>query len=109
VAMREAGTLYWLLTDHLWSVNKAVRADGTLPTPEQRYKAFGDQRYSSGTMPTTYQYTGQRAEQSLGIYYYGARWYDPYLNRWIQPDTIIPDQYDSQSWDRYAYLRHEVE
>jgi hypothetical protein len=37
------------------------------------------------------------------LYYYGARWYDPYLNRWIQPDSIIPDLNNSQSYDRYAY------
>jgi hypothetical protein len=40
------------------------------------------------------------------LYYYGARWYDPYLNRWIQPDTIIPDTNNSQSYDRYAYVQN---
>ncbi len=39
----------------------------------------------------------------LGIYHYGARFYSPYLNRWLQPDTIVPDPYNSQDWDRYAY------
>jgi tRNA(adenine34) deaminase len=29
-----------------------------------------------------------------------------YLNRWIQPDTIIPDPYNPQDWDRYAYVRN---
>jgi RHS repeat-associated protein len=37
---------------------------------------------------------------------YAARWYDPYLNRWLQPDTIIPDPYDPLSFDRYAYVRN---
>jgi RHS repeat-associated protein len=73
---------------------------------EVRYKAFGDQRYASGTTPTTFRFTGQRSESSLGIYYYGARWYDSYLNRWIQPDSIIPDQFDPQSWDRFSYVRN---
>jgi len=48
-------------------------------------------------------YTGQRALEELGIYYYNARWYDPYLNRWLQPDTIIPESSDSQSFDRHSY------
>ena len=34
-----------------------------------------------------------------------VRWYDPYLNRWIQPDSIVPDPYDPGSWDRYNYVR----
>jgi hypothetical protein len=35
--------------------------------------------------------------------YYNARWYDPYLNHFTQPDSIVPDQSNSQSYDRYAY------
>jgi len=40
---------------------------------------------------------------STGLMYYGARFYDPYLNRWIQPDTIIPDPGNPQSLNRYSY------
>lgn len=40
------------------------------------------------------------------MYYYGARWYDPYLNRFIQPDTIVPDPSDPQSLNRFAYARN---
>jgi RHS repeat-associated protein len=73
---------------------------------ELRYRAWGEYRYISGTTPTSNQYTGQRVESTLGIYFYQSRWYDPYLNRWIQPDSIIPDPYISQEWDRYAYSRN---
>jgi hypothetical protein len=44
VAMREAGTLYWLLTDHLGSTSKAANSDGSLHS-EQMYKPFGEKRY----------------------------------------------------------------
>lgn len=27
-----------------------------------------------------------------------------YLNRWTSPDSIIPNRYDPQSWDRYCYV-----
>jgi RHS repeat-associated protein len=75
------------------------------------YKAWGETRYSSGTIPTTYLYTGQRRESSLGgpegLYFYGARWLDPYLNRWIQPDTIVPQSTQGvQAWDRFAYANN---
>jgi hypothetical protein len=33
----------------------------------------------------------------------GARWYDAYLNRFVQPDTIIPDLENPQSLNRYSY------
>ncbi len=61
--------------------------------------------YSSGTTlrqgfdelsPTpqgnAYQFTSQRNETALGLYFYNARWYDPYLNRFTQPDSIVPTQ-----------------
>jgi len=32
---------------------------------------------------TSYRYTGQRLAEA-GLYFYGARWYDPALGRFIQ-------------------------
>jgi ribonuclease T1 len=55
-------------------------------------------------VPTNYQYTGQYNNTELGLYYYGARWYDPYLNRWVQPDIIIPNLFNPQNLDRYTYV-----
>jgi hypothetical protein len=37
---------------------------------------------------------------------YGARHYDPYLNRFISPDTIVPDPANPQSLNRYAYVEN---
>ena len=76
---------------------------------EIRYYPWGGRRYANGSIPTTFQYTGQRLDSGIGLYFYGARYYDPYLNRWIQPDTIISGldetkvPTNSQAWDRYAY------
>lgn len=30
--------------------------------------------------------------------------YSPYINRFLQPDTIIPDLSNPQSWNRYSYV-----
>ena len=45
---------------------------------ELRYKPYGETRTSAGSIPTDYRYTGQRQEESLGLYLMGARWVDPY-------------------------------
>jgi RHS repeat-associated protein len=42
----------------------------------------------------------------LGLYFYNARFYDSYLNRWIQPDSIIPNPGNVLDWDRYAAMRN---
>jgi RHS repeat-associated protein len=88
VAEKENGIVSWLLGDHLGST--AVTAVGTSKTGELRYYAFGGTRYTWGSTPTTYRYTGQRQEESLGLYFYNARWYDPTLGRFAQADTIVP-------------------
>ena len=37
---------------------------------------------------------------------YNARFYSPYLNRWIQPDNIVPDIKNPQSLNRYSYVEN---
>jgi RHS repeat-associated protein len=38
------------------------------------------------------------------FYAFWKRWNSPYINHFISPDSIIPDQTSPQSWDRYAYV-----
>lgn len=110
VAMRNGNTigtsgLYWLLADHLGSTNKVVNANGTLHS-WQLYKAWGEWR--AGSTPgllTDYTFTGQKVVSGVGLYYYGARWYDT-LTHFVQPDSIIPDPYNPLDWNRYAYARY---
>jgi len=107
----------YLLGDHLGSTSLAVNAS-TGAAVETRYKPWGEVRYTTPnqTLPTRYTYTGQYSHMpdeatdlgnaGFGLMFYNARWYDPYLNHFTQPDTIVPDPYNSQDWDRYAYARN---
>jgi RHS repeat-associated protein len=97
-----AGTVYWVLTDHLGSSSVTVDASGNTIVGTARYEAYGATRASTGSMPTDKLFTGQRSEQT-GLHFFNARWYDPYLNRWTQPDTIVPSPTDPQSFNRYSY------
>ena len=36
--------------------------------------------------------------------YSRARWYDPALGRFLQPDTIVPEPGKGQAYNRYAYV-----
>jgi hypothetical protein len=40
----------------------------------------------------------------MGLMDFKARMYDPYLNRWTQPDTIVADALNPQTLDRFAYV-----
>jgi len=114
VAMRKDGTLTYLLADHLGSSSISTDASGNR-TSELRYKAWGETRFSFGSMPTKYTFTGQYAymddpstpgSEGFGLMYYGARWYDPSLSRFAQADTTIPSTQGVQGWDRYAYTNN---
>jgi RHS repeat-associated protein len=101
--MRSGGTLYWLLSDHLGGT--AHTLSGATETGEVRYKAFGATRFTSGTTPTSYRFTGQREEAALGLYYYNARWYDPTLGHFLAPDSMVPAAGNALDYHRYAYVR----
>jgi RHS repeat-associated protein len=40
---------------------------------------------------------------SIGLYNYKARFYDPYITHFLQPDSIVPNPYNPQSLNRYSY------
>jgi RHS repeat-associated protein len=103
IAVRSGGVLHWLLADHLGGT--AHTLSGATETGEVRYKAFGVTRFTSGTTPTSYRFTGQREEAALGLYYYNARWYDPALGHFLAPDSIVPAAGNALDYHRYAYVR----
>jgi RHS repeat-associated protein len=102
--MRSNGTLYFLLGDHLGSTSLVTLANGVVAS-ETRYKPWGEARYSSAYTPTNYTFTGQYSYASdFGLMLHNARWYDPYLSRFAQADTITPG--GVQGLDRYAYVNN---
>ena len=99
-------TLTWLLTDHLGSA-QVTAAEGGAASGVQRYSAFGEVRSRGGEMPTAYQYTGQLSQmEEVGLYHYGARWFDPAGAHFTQADTLIPGVGNPLSWDRYGYVKN---
>ena len=68
-------------------------------------RLWGEVRQGTGELPTDYTFQAQR-DAGWRLINFKARWLDPYLNRWNQPDSIIPDYKDPQSFDRYAFVRN---
>ena len=88
-------------TDHLGSSTVITNASGG-KEQETYYYPFGETRVSTGSA-TNYKYTGQEEDPETGLYYYGARYYDPIIGRFISADTIVPNFADPQSLNRYSY------
>ena len=52
-------------------------------------------------------FTGQEKDDSTGLIYFNARYYDPSLGRFISPDTIIDgDGTNFADFNRYAYVKN---
>ncbi len=45
-------------------------------------------------------------ELETGLYYYGARYYDPVVGRFISADSMVPDPSNPQDFNRYTYVRN---
>lgn len=105
IAMRdEERGVSWIYGDHLGSISVTADKNGNL-TSKTTYTPWGTTRNISGSNPSDYGFTGQRKEDD--IYYYGARWYDPAIGRFMQADTIVPlNVQGTQAFDRYAYVNN---
>ena len=51
-----------------------------------------------------YKYTGQKEVVSIGLYYYGARYYDPSIGRFITEDIYPGEMENPQSQNLYVYV-----
>jgi RHS repeat-associated protein len=97
--------VHFRYADHLGSTILTTRQGGAIIERVQ-YEPFGARIQSTNAAPR-FGFTGQRFEPGIGLYDYGARWYDPQLGRFLQPDPIVPDPLDPQSLNRYAYVRND--
>ena len=51
-------------------------------------------------------FTWQEWDVDTKLYYYGARYYNPEVRRFTQPDISITDIYNPPDLNRYSYVRN---
>ncbi len=92
----------YYLPDRLGSVRQLADPSGAVMLARS-YDPFGNVLEQVGGGQSAFGYTGEQTDPT-GLVYLRARYYSPYLNRFISPDTIIPNPAQSQSWNRYLYV-----
>lgn len=103
VATRTNGTsLMFFHNDHLQSTNITIGANGQVLGITE-YRPFGSTTTDTNTS-TDYKYNGKELDTETGLYYYGARYYDPVLGRFITADSLVLNYANPQSLDRYSYV-----
>jgi RHS repeat-associated protein len=85
-------------TDHLGST-RLVTSENGVTTEEITYKPFGEQLNETDER---YTYNGKELDET-GLYYYGARYYDPVIGRFTSRDPLTGKKESPQTLNRYAY------
>jgi RHS repeat-associated protein len=98
-AKRSSTTTWWLHRDHLVSVRALTDATGAV-VERSNYKPYGERIVTLGTVPESKGFIGERTDDETGLAYLHARYYDPQLGVFIQPDTWDPRLVGV---NRYAY------
>ncbi len=96
------GEFYFLYPDHLGSTVLITNSNGTV-LAQQDYDPFGE---LTGTSSDRHGYTGHELDSETDNIYMKARFYDPTIGKFIQPDNIISEVYNPQDLNRYAYVRN---
>jgi RHS repeat-associated protein len=93
----ESDTFYYH-TDHLGSTRLVTDESGTI-VEDARYHPFGEP-ITNGEESCLY--TGKERD-STDLYYYGARYYDSDLGRFITRDPVTGTNTSPQTLNRYSY------
>jgi RHS repeat-associated protein len=96
VAEEKGGVVKYYHKDHLGSTRVVTDASGN-KVAEYKYAPYGEKETSTGT-GSDYQFTDKTTDASTGLSYYGARYYDPEVGRFI---TVDPGK-DGMNWYAYA-------
>jgi RHS repeat-associated protein len=98
---------FFLVPNHLGSTALVTDASGTAVLTELHYEPYGEiiPAHSSGPDIIRNKYSGQVHDAESSLSYYGSRYYDGRLGRFISADTVVPDASDSQGYNRYMYVR----
>ena len=103
VARQDAnGEKFFYHPDHLGSTDTVTNQSGNV-VEETTYKPYGE-TIDGGD--STFLYNSKELDTNTNMYYYGARYYDPFFRKFTQPDTNIPELYNPQDLNRYSYVRN---
>lgn len=99
----ERETITYIHTDLSGSPLAATNANGNVVWKEN-YRAYGERRLGQpGSEGQRQWFHGKEADASTGLQYFGARYYDPAVGRFMGVDPVTFQEGNLHSFNRYAY------
>jgi len=100
---KSTGEKLFYHNDHLGGVNVITNDSGLLAQIIE-YDPWGKISRQEGSGESLRRFTGKILDPESGLYYYGGRYYDPELGRFISPDPFVSEPDDPQNLNRYSYV-----
>lgn len=108
----QPGVIYYL-DDHLGSAHIVTDSLGNVLHEENRYP-YGLEKAAdtadNEAVEVDYVYTGKELDEETGLIYFGKRYYNPEMGRWISPDPLFVEEpkiaiEKTASSNLYTYVR----
>jgi RHS repeat-associated protein len=97
------GSMHYYSGNQLGSTVLVTNSTGVVEE-NTKYLPYG--KILSGGTKTKYLFNSKELSVLSNLYYYGARYYNPELMRFIQPDGITSNVYDPQILNPYNYVKN---
>lgn len=86
IAIELGSKIYIPLHDHIGNVACLIEGGTGEVTETYRYSSFGEELFEKALSP--WRYSSKRVDSESGLIYFGRRYYDPQIGRWVTPDPI---------------------
>ncbi|NTV29700.1 MAG: RHS repeat-associated core domain-containing protein, partial [Candidatus Omnitrophica bacterium] len=109
VAAYDGSRVRWFIGDHLASTSTVLDETSAL-TERIDYTPWGEvknyEKYGNTPEVAWFYFTGKKLDEESGLVYFGARYYNPKLGRFITADPIVQAPYNPQTLNRYTYCNN---
>jgi len=95
---------YYYHTDLLGSTNVVTDQAGA-QVQNLVYDPYGAASVNTGSIDVEQKFRGRVLDDSTGLYFFEARYYDPVLGRFISADPATAVPFDPRGLDRYSFGR----
>jgi RHS repeat-associated protein len=102
-AKKSTGEKLFYHNDHLGGINVITNAGGTRAQLVE-YDPWGKVTRSEGDADPRHRFTGQELDLESGLYYYGGRYYDQEISKFLSADPIVQAPANPQNLNRYTYV-----